>query len=191
MEFSRKRSRCWLDSADSCLRAHESPERLQLHRRVLLTSLKMLSQGQPDPRAGRSLLLAGVSDSRTPSCAGDRVQVALRRSGCPRTESAGPPGHALRSPAPSLSTLRRPCCVRPWRVQNVVDQLGGRSSAAGARGGRLPEPRGRAEMQLSLSQAPGSIPGFRLEPQQPVHTSADARLLSVTPYPDLHSDRRL
>lgn len=165
-EFSGKGPRRWLDSADSCL-VHTNPPRPPNHTDAhFRPHSKCCPQGQPDPRAAGRLQVAWVSDWRTPSRAGDRVQVALRRSGARERQAPARRGSHPAALRRARRLTRAAHHVRPWRARNA----GGPA--------RLPEPRGwwpgrpvprarghSAEVQASLSQSPGSIPGFRLSPR--------------------------
>lgn len=129
-EFSGKGPRRWLDSADSCL-VHTNPPRPPNHTDAhFRPHSKCCPQGQPDPRAAGRLQVAWVSDWRTPSCAGDRVQVALRRSGARERQAPARRGSHPAALRRARRLTRAAHHVRPWRARNA----GGPA--------RLPEPRG-------------------------------------------------
>lgn len=129
-EFSGKGPRRWLDSADSCL-VHTNPPRPPNHTDAhFRPHSKCCPQGQPDPRAAGRLQVAWVSDWWTPSRAGDRVQVALRRSGARERQAPARRGSHPAALRRARRLTRAAHHVRPWRARNA----GGPA--------RLPEPRG-------------------------------------------------
>lgn len=78
-----------------------------------------------------------------------------------------PPAGA-RTPQPCaghVGSLGQLTMSDPGEPEMRGDRLGCRSPAAGGLGGPFPEPGDSAEVQASLSQSPGSIPGFRLSPR--------------------------
>lgn len=129
-EFSGKGPRRWLDSADSCL-VHTNPPRPPNHSDAhFRPHSKCCPQGQPDPRAAGRLQVAWVSDWWTPSRAGDRVQVALRRLGARERQAPARRGSHPAALRRARRLTRAAHHVRPWRARNA----GGPA--------RLPEPRG-------------------------------------------------
>lgn len=161
-EFSGKGPRRWLDSADSCL-VHTNPPRPPNHTDAhFRPHSKCCPQGQPDPRAAGRLQVAWVSDWRTPSCAGDRVQVALRRSGARERQAP-----ARRGSSP-CQTLASPKC-------------GGTGSAAGAP---------RLVAWEARSQSPGTVLRCR-HPCHSHPALFQASGCHPAPYPALRRDRRL